>query len=187
MDIEQPRKPGRPATGKTPTRSVRIGGIWDRARAIAEQRNETITDVIERALEDYVMDATTIPPLSDGTRAAVANLVDYEIEREYGNDVAGQIRGAKTLALAGLQFDLLDSGSPVEGVQGVAETTLRILVRDGLAARVCQCRQIHPHGCKHGSAVGSLFCGRHYEADVPAIDGALLCGTCHVAEYETRS
>ncbi|MFG3715846.1 hypothetical protein [Micromonospora sp. NPDC047730] len=129
--------------------------------------------------------------LSDGTRAAVANLVDYEIERERGQDDAAAKAGARAVALAGIKFDLRDSfvtqtGSDA-GLQGYAETTLRMLVTDGLADRVCQCRTLHPHGCPHGSAVGSLWCGGHYEADVPAIGGALLCGTCHVAEYETRA
>ncbi|PZG06281.1 hypothetical protein C1I95_32125, partial [Micromonospora craterilacus] len=172
----------------TPTRSIRIGPIWDQARTIAELRGTTITAVIEHALEDYAMGTTEIPPLSDGTRAAVANLVDYTIEREYGNDVTDEIKGATMVALAGLHFDLLDAGAAdAEGTRGLAETTLRILLRTGLAARICQCRQLHPHGCKHGGAVGSLWCDRHYEADVPAIDGALLCGTCHVVEYEARA
>lgn len=48
------RRPGRPATGKTPVRSIRIGDVWDQAKVIAEQRGETITSVIERALTEYV-------------------------------------------------------------------------------------------------------------------------------------
>ena len=183
---ETPRRGGRPATGKTPTRSVRIGDVWDRARAIAEQRGTTITAVIEHALEDYVMDATTIPALSDGTRAAVANVVEYTIEKEYGQQVPG-LAGAKQIALAGLQFDLLAGGAPQDGIQGHADIVLRMLVTEGLAARVCQCRQLHPHGCPHGSTSGQLWCGRHYEADVPELGRALLCGTCHVVEYESRS
>jgi len=183
-----PRRPGRPATGQTPTRSIRIGDVWDDARRVAGQRGETITDVITSALEEYVMSTTTeLPPLSDGTKAAIANVVDYKIEREHGQDTADAEQGARMIALAGLQFDLLAAGADAERVRGLAETTLRILVREGLAARVCQCRQLHPHGCPHGSAVGSLWCGGHYEADVPPIDGALLCGACHVAEYQARS
>jgi hypothetical protein len=132
------------------------------------------------------METTNIPPLSDGTRAAIANIINYEVEREYGQDTAG-LAGAKTLALAGLQFDLLESGATQEMIRaGLADTTLRILVRDGLAARICQCRQLHPDGCVHGAATGSLWCEGHFEADVPAVGGALLCGTCHCREYESR-
>ena len=44
-----------PKTTHTPIRSVRVGGeLWDAARAAAEERGETVTDVIVRALEQYV-------------------------------------------------------------------------------------------------------------------------------------
>lgn len=131
------------------------------------------------------MQTTKIPPLSEGTRTAVDNLVDYMIEREYGHDVADAIKGVTMIADAGLQFDLRAAGATQEQLQaGLVHTTLRILVRDGLAARVCQCRRLHPNGCPHGAATGSLWCDNHYEADVPELSGVKLCGTCHVAEYE---
>lgn len=39
----------------TPPRSVRVPtGLWNEARATAERRGETITDVIVRALRAYV-------------------------------------------------------------------------------------------------------------------------------------
>lgn len=37
----------------TPTRSVRIDEVWDRASEAAEAQGETVTDVIRRALKDY--------------------------------------------------------------------------------------------------------------------------------------
>lgn len=52
--MRQRRRPGRPATGQTPTRSVRVGDVWDRARAKAEASGETMTAVITRALEAYI-------------------------------------------------------------------------------------------------------------------------------------
>lgn len=52
--MEAKRGPGRPATGKTPTRCVRIGDVWDRAKVLAEQQGETITEVIERKLVEYL-------------------------------------------------------------------------------------------------------------------------------------
>lgn len=55
--MSQRRRPGRPATGQTPTRSVRVGDVWDRAREIAAQRGETMTAVITRALEAYILEA----------------------------------------------------------------------------------------------------------------------------------
>lgn len=180
--MEPKRRPGRPATGQTPTRSVRIGSIWDRAREIAEQRGEGISTVIERALEDYVMDTIAIPPLSDGTRAAIANLVEYEIEREYGHDVKAAAAGARMIALGGLQLDLradyLARTGDESQFSGYVDSTLRILIRDGLAERACQNRKLNPT---------ALPCRNHYEADVPPIDGALLCGTHHIAEYEARN
>ncbi len=55
------RRPGRPVTtGKTPTRSMRLGDVYDQAKALAEQRGETITHVVERALAEYVQTATEI-------------------------------------------------------------------------------------------------------------------------------
>lgn len=48
------RRPGRPATGHQPTRSVRIGDVWDEAKVIAAGRQESINQVITRALENYV-------------------------------------------------------------------------------------------------------------------------------------
>lgn len=46
------RVPNQP---KTPPRSVRVSDdLWSAAKAKAEERGETVTDVIVRALERYV-------------------------------------------------------------------------------------------------------------------------------------
>ena len=50
------RRPGRPATGKTPTRSMRLGPVFDEAKAKAERQGETITAVVERLLTHYIQD-----------------------------------------------------------------------------------------------------------------------------------
>lgn len=52
MTEKRPR--GRPATGVTPKRNIRVGQVWDDAAAIAAQRGETMTAVIERTLRNYV-------------------------------------------------------------------------------------------------------------------------------------
>jgi hypothetical protein len=45
----------RPATGKTPIHNFRAPkDLWDEAAAIAEARNETMTDVLVRALRAYI-------------------------------------------------------------------------------------------------------------------------------------
>lgn len=45
----------RPATGRTPIRNVRISDrVWDEAKAIAAERGETLTAVIEQALRRYI-------------------------------------------------------------------------------------------------------------------------------------
>lgn len=54
MTDEEKRPRGRPRTGVTPKRNIRIGKIWDEAAAIAADRGETMTAVIERALHGYV-------------------------------------------------------------------------------------------------------------------------------------
>jgi len=42
-------------SNETKARSVRIpDALWDEAKAIAERRFETLTEVIRRALVDYV-------------------------------------------------------------------------------------------------------------------------------------
>jgi hypothetical protein len=44
-----------PNQPKTPARSVRVGvDLWQAAKVTAEQRGETVTDVILRALRQYV-------------------------------------------------------------------------------------------------------------------------------------
>lgn len=50
------RRRGRPPTeaGTLPTRSMRIGPIFDKARAIADAKGESITAVVTRLLEAYV-------------------------------------------------------------------------------------------------------------------------------------
>lgn len=46
---------GRPATGKTPVRNVRVpDGLWAAAKAKAQAEGRTITDVIVAALHRYV-------------------------------------------------------------------------------------------------------------------------------------
>lgn len=48
-------KAGRPATGRTPVRSIRVPEqLWRAAKARAAERGESITEVIVRALERYV-------------------------------------------------------------------------------------------------------------------------------------
>lgn len=53
---EPPRRRGRPpAGGPTPLRNIRIpDDLWTAAKAVAGQRGETLTDVIQAALRRYV-------------------------------------------------------------------------------------------------------------------------------------
>jgi len=50
-------KRGRPATGKTKVRSVRVGHVWDEAKAIADSRGDHMAVIIEKALHRYVQSA----------------------------------------------------------------------------------------------------------------------------------
>lgn len=54
--MEPARRPGRPKTGRPvkQTYSVRLSGVYPRAKAKAEARGETITDVLERLLGAYL-------------------------------------------------------------------------------------------------------------------------------------
>jgi hypothetical protein len=49
----KPRR-GRPPTGITPKRNIRVGKVWNEAAQIAANRGETMTSVVERALQRYV-------------------------------------------------------------------------------------------------------------------------------------
>lgn len=44
------RRGGRPATGQTPVRTLRLGGVWDRCAELAAERGEKMTALVERAL-----------------------------------------------------------------------------------------------------------------------------------------
>lgn len=50
MEQESKRRPGRPATGVTPKRNVRIGAPWDRAEELAKQLGMKTTAYVEEAL-----------------------------------------------------------------------------------------------------------------------------------------
>ncbi len=125
---------------------------------------DTLTEMIEAAI-------------TAETRAAVASLVEHEIEREYGVGNHDARAGARLLALAGLEMDLTDF-APARGLRALAETQLRIMMRDGLAARRCECAAYgdgHPHS-------SGVRCDGHTEADVPVLPGGRYCGGCYIAE-----
>lgn len=48
--MEQPRKVGRPATGQTRVRTVRIGDVWDQGERLASALGMTMTAYVEEAL-----------------------------------------------------------------------------------------------------------------------------------------
>ncbi len=58
MDADETRTPkrgrGRPATGQTPKRYIRAGDIWDEAAGLADERGETMTALVIRAIEREV-------------------------------------------------------------------------------------------------------------------------------------
>ncbi len=51
--VEEKRKPGRPATGVTPKRNIRVGEIWDRCEELAAADGETMTKLVTRLLVRY--------------------------------------------------------------------------------------------------------------------------------------
>jgi hypothetical protein len=52
--VEEKRRPGRPRTGVTPKRNIRVGKIWDEAAGLAAADGETMTALVERLLQRYV-------------------------------------------------------------------------------------------------------------------------------------
>lgn len=191
-ETSEPKRRGRkPAGGPTPLRNIRVADdLWNAAKTTAEARAETLTSVIEDALRRYVarhradiarhdeLLARLDAAVTAETRAAVASVVEHEIDRECGRQDATAAAGARTLALAGLRMDLhtihVEANGTDRGLDGVVDAQLRILVRQGLDARRCQCPTIDVHGHR-GRCTG------HYEADVPEVAAARLCGTCYCA------
>lgn len=51
---EEKRGRGRPATGVTPKRNIRVGDVWDQAEVIARGDGETMTALVSRLLRGYV-------------------------------------------------------------------------------------------------------------------------------------
>lgn len=47
------RPVGRPATGVTPKRNIRIGQVWDDVAELASANGETMTALVERLLTQY--------------------------------------------------------------------------------------------------------------------------------------
>jgi hypothetical protein len=45
-----------PNQPKTPNRTVRVGEVWEAARATADERGESVSNVVRAALEAYVRD-----------------------------------------------------------------------------------------------------------------------------------
>lgn len=55
MDLEHPLHNKVRSVGKTPIRAFRVpDDLWSQVKAAAASRGETVTDVVRRALEDYV-------------------------------------------------------------------------------------------------------------------------------------
>ncbi len=50
-EIPEPRRRGRPATGETPKRQVRIGSEWERAEAASAASGLKIAAYVEQALK----------------------------------------------------------------------------------------------------------------------------------------
>jgi hypothetical protein len=48
--MTEKRGPGRPATGQTPAHSIRIGPVWDEAKAAAKADGTTFAVFVEMAL-----------------------------------------------------------------------------------------------------------------------------------------
>lgn len=53
--MTEKRGPGRPATGVTPQRTIRVpDDTWEAARDLAAERGEDLSKVLRRALDEYI-------------------------------------------------------------------------------------------------------------------------------------
>lgn len=69
MQTPAKRRPGRPATGQTRNRSMRLGDVYDEAQKIAAARGDRLSKIVEDALAAYVAQHRTqqvvsLPPAS---------------------------------------------------------------------------------------------------------------------------
>jgi hypothetical protein len=139
---------------------------------------ETMSDLNDQFL-------ATITP---DTRDIAENIAGYRVEQEYGIDVSGHLPGALVLGTAAVTFDIralwMEKNGNDRGLEQAAGALLKQLVDQGLADRLCQCPAVSPSERGRHGHIGA--CARHYEADVPTIKGNLLCGTCHIAEFEAQ-
>ncbi len=53
MEEQDKRPRGRPRTGVTPKRNIRVGPVWDEAAAIAAAHGESMTELVTRLLQNY--------------------------------------------------------------------------------------------------------------------------------------
>jgi hypothetical protein len=52
--VEEKRPRGRPATGITPKRNIRVGDVWDKAAELAKEDDENMAQLVTRLLARYV-------------------------------------------------------------------------------------------------------------------------------------
>jgi hypothetical protein len=74
MEQQPKKKPGRPATGQTTKRNVRIGATWDKAEDLAKELGLTATTYVERALirENTRVERVLAQQRAEAERAAAA-------------------------------------------------------------------------------------------------------------------
>ena len=52
--MEEKRPRGRPATGVTPKRNIRVGDVWDQAEEYAKTDGENMAQLVTHLLHGYV-------------------------------------------------------------------------------------------------------------------------------------
>lgn len=52
--MEEKRPRGRPRTGVTPKRNIRVGQVWDDAAAVAAAKGLTMTALVTELLETFM-------------------------------------------------------------------------------------------------------------------------------------
>ena len=134
------------------------------------------------------------PPASDELKAAVASLVEYEIDITYGKpfDSAGPVDGVKAAEAAALSqlptVDPLGNQLTDRDVRSQAHRWVLDLVEAGLQKRLCQCGfREFGFGGDRGHGHRREACRAYYEADVPSIDGKKLCGLCHTLVWQEQN
>src|SRR3954468_5121522 len=129
--------------------------------------------------------------LSAATEAALDRVVEeevlheYQVGRQHARSSAWNF-ARERVAEDGREAFVARNPGYENRVWSWAQGAVDMMVKARLVERECQCRRLRYPVLPAFHGHGANICHSHYEADVPELDGLLLCGTCYVVEWDAR-